>query len=140
MIEGLIELAFEMPTHLNPPERYSPHVGVRISEGGFVIVPTTLLGGIWMQFALAYLEAKKYRECHNAECKYGGWFEVAKPKSDRPRRQRADARYCSTDCQTHAYRRRKEQARRLHNKGLSIAEIARELDVKEKSVENWTRC
>jgi hypothetical protein len=94
---------------------------------GLYIMPTGLVGALWLQFARAVERDSQFRQC--AEC--GIWFELA------PGTARADKLYCSTPCRTKAYRKRQAEAVRLHGEGRSIAEIARDLESDPDTVRGW---
>ncbi len=66
------------------------------------LVPSSLIGALWLQLALAVEGNKEHRQCH--ECK--SWFEIF-PGSGRP-----DKLYCSDACRMRAYRKRKVGRRR----------------------------
>jgi len=61
------------------------------------IVPSSLLAGMWLQFAQAVAANKVYRSCR--EC--GNWFEV--PLTDGRSERRV---FCSDPCKSKDYRRR----------------------------------
>lgn len=61
------------------------------------IIPKSLLGAIWLQFALAVERGSDFRQC--AHC--GKWFELSPGKS------RSDKQFCSTACRVKAFRQRK---------------------------------
>jgi hypothetical protein len=94
---------------------------------GLYIVPTGLIGALWLQFARAVERDSRFRQC--AEC--GLWFELARGTA------RADKLYCSTPCRTKAYRKRQAEAVRLHAEGRSIEEIARRLESEPDTVRGW---
>jgi hypothetical protein len=94
---------------------------------GLYIVPTGLIGALWLQFARAVERDSRFRQC--AEC--GLWFELA------PGTARADKLYCSTPCRTKAYRKRQSEAVRLHGEGLSVDDIARQLESDPDTVQGW---
>jgi hypothetical protein len=94
---------------------------------GLYIVPDGLIGALWLQFARAVERDAKFRQC--TECTT--WFEVA------PGRGRADKQFCSNACRTKAYRKRQAEAVRLHDEGLSIDDIARELESDPDTVRGW---
>ncbi len=60
-------------------------------------VPSSLLGAIWLQFALSVERGSSFRRCQ--EC--GKWFEVS------PKTGRSDKLFCSTVCRVKAFRKRK---------------------------------
>lgn len=90
-------------------------------------VPQSLIGALWLQFALAIDGNKDYRRCE--ECR--SWFEVS------PEGARTTRVYCSTACRVRAYRRRIAQAKQMFEEGKSIGEIARLLDSDEETVRGW---
>lgn len=61
------------------------------------IVPTSLIGALWLQLANAVAAGYDYSRCDVC----ASWFEIA-PRSGRP-----EKRYCSDACRMRAYRRRK---------------------------------
>ncbi len=65
------------------------------------VVPETLLGAIWLQFALAVADRKRYLHC--AQCP--NWIEVSPEKHHRPKI------YCSSACKMRASRRRASKRR-----------------------------
>jgi hypothetical protein len=91
------------------------------------LVPTSLSGALWLQFASAIGGDKAYRCC--SECQT--WFEVS------PGVARRDRRVCSDACRTRAWRARQEQARRLRAAGKSLKEIARALHSDVGTVKSW---
>src|SRR5262249_35060082 len=84
---------------------------------GLKLVPGSLLAALWVQFARAIEGNRHYRECK--EC--GRWFEVS------PEAARTSRLFCSGPCRSRAYRGRQELAQKLHAKGHTLEEIAREL-------------
>lgn len=65
------------------------------------IAPRSLLGALWLQFALAVDGDKHYRACDTC----GTWFEVS------PTAARKSRKYCSNACRVKAHRRRQAQAK-----------------------------
>jgi hypothetical protein len=61
------------------------------------IVPSNLIGELWLQFCRAVEGNKQYLRC--PECTT--WYEID------PSKNRTDKRYCSNACRNRAYRRRK---------------------------------
>jgi hypothetical protein len=94
---------------------------------GLYIVPTGLIGALWLQFARAVERDSKFRQC--AECDI--WYELA------PGTARADKLYCSTPCRIKAYRKRQAEAARLHGEGRSMEDIASDLDSDPDTVRGW---
>jgi hypothetical protein len=111
--------------------RYRTRVSFAGDErvGGFVLrmMPTDLLGGLWLQLAQTISGSKTHRAC--PVCR--DWFEVSLQK------YRKSRRYCSEPCRSLAYRGRMEQARKLAGEGKSAKEIARELGSDVKTVKGW---
>ncbi|MEW6047164.1 MAG: hypothetical protein AB1609_11880 [Bacillota bacterium] len=101
-----------------------PHTRLRLS-----IVPRSLIGALWLQFARAITDRKTYRRCE--EC--GTWFEVS------PGAARADRIYCSNACRTKAYRMRKARAQEMYAAGKAIREIAEALGSDEATVAGWVK-
>ncbi|MFZ5768638.1 MAG: hypothetical protein ACOY3F_08080 [Bacillota bacterium] len=99
------------------------------SRLGLHIVPQSLIGALWLQFAHAITGRKAYRRCE--EC--GTWFEVS------PRVARTNRIYCSNACRTRAYRRRKVQAQQMYAAGKAIGEIAEALGSDEATVAGWVK-
>jgi hypothetical protein len=91
------------------------------------IVPVSLLGALYLQFAFAVGGSKDYQQC--ARC--GKWFELT------PGVNRADRLFCSDACRMASYRERVKQARRLAAEGKTIRQIAKELGVEAESVHKW---
>jgi hypothetical protein len=91
------------------------------------IVPVSLLGSLYLQFAYAVGEDKHYQQC--SHCKK--WFELA------PGLNRADRLFCSDSCRVLAYRARQGQARLLAAEGKTAREIARELGSTVGTVNKW---
>lgn len=94
---------------------------------GLHIVPRSLIGAIWLQFAQAIDGRKEYRRCE--ECRT--WFELS------PDIARTSKLYCSNACRSRAYRKRQAEARRLHEQGKSIEEIAQALGTDVRTAQGW---
>jgi hypothetical protein len=91
-------------------------------------VPHNLLGCLWLQLAETVHAGRDQWEC--SVCKK--WFE-AKRRDHRP-----DARhFCGTACRSLAYRARQAEARRMHEAGKPIRQIAEELGAKPEAVAGW---
>ena len=89
--------------------------------------PSTLLTAMWLQFALSVEQDEDFRKCR--EC--GKWFALA------PGTGRADKEFCSSACRSKAYRKRQAEARALHQRGLPINAIAKQLGVEKQIVRKW---
>jgi hypothetical protein len=112
-----------------PEGRASPRLlwDAKRERLGLYLMPTGLVGALWLQFARAVERDSQFRQC--AEC--GIWFELA------PGTARADKLYCSTPCRTKAYRKRQAEAVRLHGEGRSFEDIARDLESEPDTVRGW---
>gem|GEM_PF-6542183 len=93
------------------------------------IVPRSLRDAIWLQFALAVLENKKYRACEVC----GKSFEVS------PQVARTTRTLCSSACKQKAHRQRRDQALKLAQEGLAAREIARRVGSQLTTVQNWLK-
>lgn len=91
------------------------------------IVPNSLIGALWLQFARAIDGDRSYRRC--TECQK--WFEIS------PKTARTTRLYCSNACRSKAYRKRQNEATRLDGEGLSIDEIASRFQTNSKVVAGW---
>lgn len=81
-------------------------------------VPESLLGALWLQFALAVERNNDFRTC--AEC--GTWFELS------PGTARSDKIYCSTACRLKAFRRRKADAISRQDQVCALPAVAARID------------
>jgi hypothetical protein len=85
-------------------------------------VPRSLIGTLWLQLALAVTEDQTIRTCRNCDRP----FEVSKePTGARTRR---DSEFCSVNCKSVDYRRRKSEAKRLWRDGRSVYDIKTTID------------
>ncbi len=91
------------------------------------IIPNSLIGALWLQFAQAVDGDRKYRRCE--ECRT--WFEIS------PKTARVTRLYCSNACRSKAYRKRQLEAERLYAQEVPIEEIARRLDSDIKTISGW---
>ena len=91
------------------------------------ILPNSLIGALWLQFAQAVDGDRKYRRC--AECRT--WFEIS------PETARVTRTYCSNACRSKAYRKRQLEAEQLHAQGIPVEEISRRLESDIKTVSGW---
>jgi hypothetical protein len=91
--------------------------------------PKSLLCALWTQFAIALSENKSFRECEVC----GTAFELD------PDINRTSRYYCDNACRVKAYRQRKEKAKQLHKRGLTIQQIAEELESKSVTVKKWLK-
>lgn len=89
-----------------------------------------LLEYMWLQFAQAAHGSKLYRQC--AVC--SNWIIVS-PEGVGARLSRIT---CSNACRMRAYAQRIEDARRLHAKGVPVAEIVKRVGATDiKTVKGW---
>jgi hypothetical protein len=93
------------------------------------IVPVSLIGCIWLQFAKAVEGQKEYRQCENCF----GWIEVGGGKASR-----SDKKFCSPTCKATAHRKKRERARELAARGATSQAIALELNTDITKVKHWT--
>lgn len=92
------------------------------------LVPSTLLGCLWLQFARAIAGDKKYRACEN--CKK--WFEIGGGDGGR-----SDKRFCAGTCKAAAHAKKSTKARKLYRAGAKPAEIAAQLHTSLATVKKW---
>jgi hypothetical protein len=90
--------------------------------------PISLAGVLWLQAAQSLSRLKSYRAC--VFCKR--LIEISRHGG-----ARTDAEYCSNSCRTREYRRRKKEARSLHDRGHSIAEIADRVGSEPRVIRRW---
>jgi len=109
--------------------RVSPQVYKRDSTNKLTlyIVPNSLIGALWLQFAQAIDGNKEFRRCE--ECRT--WFELS------PETARTSKLYCSNACRSRAYRKRQAEARRLYEQGKSVKEIAEIIGTDVSTVQGW---
>lgn len=96
----------------------------------FSLEPQTLIGAMWLQFAVAIDVLKSYAKC--ALC--GAPFEISRAPSTG---KRTDARFCSDRCRVNNHRAKVDRARRMSAAGRSSLEIARELQTRPATVKGW---
>jgi endonuclease YncB( thermonuclease family) len=93
------------------------------------VVPKSLLGALWAQFALSMAGDKEYRACPSCH----RWFELA------PETARTSRVYCREACRSRAYRARQERAVALAAEGWTAKEIAKDLESDVRIVQGWLR-
>ncbi len=93
------------------------------------IVPSTLGGAMWLQFAQAIAGNRQLRQCKVCD----RWFALS------PEIARTSKYYCSEACRSRAYRARKERARQLAADGKTPKKIAKELGCKLATIEEWLK-
>ncbi len=87
----------------------------------------SLRAGLWLMLALEIHDHKRYRACVQCD----KWFEILTGT------RRTTRMYCSDACRIRTYRGRQDQAKRLHEEGVSLGDIARELETDVKTVKRW---
>lgn len=102
----------------------------RRAEHGLRLVPQSLIGCLWLQFAKAIEGNRSYRQCGNCQ----GWFELGGSRG-----ARADKKFCSPSCKANAHRKKREEAVRLFSTRVAVREIARQLDTDLATVKSWVR-
>ena len=90
-----------------------------ISHCKFVMQPTSLIGAMWLQFALAISKRQRDRACEVC----GHYFELSLDAS------RSDRRYCDNACRNKALRLRQKAARELRGAEKTPSQIAKALGI-----------
>lgn len=116
--EQLLEMRAVAKFQLDPPPTGRPHLHV---------VPSTLLGAMWVQLAEAVSAQREFRQCEG--CRQ--WFTL-RPGKDRPTKT-----HCAPECRSLGYRNRKARAVELSEKGWKPGRIARELKSDVDTVRGW---
>jgi hypothetical protein len=96
---------------------------------GLFIVPSTLIGCLWLQLAKAIAESCKFRICEGC-----GKSMLVSPEGSGYRTNR---KTCSNACRIRLYSRRKLEARQLRSQKLTVREIAKRLDTDTGKVKKW---
>lgn len=117
--------------HLTGTVSISPRLlwNPEMTELGLYLVPRSLLGALWLQFAQAVAGNKSYRQCEYC----AAWFEVSLGAS-RPTRL-----YCSDACRFKAYRHRQDEAYQLSQQGIPLKEIAKRLGTDVPTAKGWIK-
>lgn len=115
--------------HLHIESRVPMDVTVDDDDDSHIVEhrPLSLWAGLWGMLAMEMSDQRQYRSC--AQC--GSWFEVL---TDAKRTTRL---YCSDACRMKSYRGRQDQAKRLRGEGVSVEDIALELEADVETVERW---
>ena len=100
------------------------------NEMGLFMVPSTLIGCLWLQLADAIAGFQKFRLCESC----GKPMLVAAEGSG----YRTNRRTCSNACRIRLYSDRKIEARQLRDQKLSVREIAKRLDTGVEQIKRWT--
>jgi hypothetical protein len=93
------------------------------------IVPTGLLGGLWVQLAWTIAGNRRHRQCRAC----GSWFEISKDEDGRTARRL----FCDDVCKVRDHRRRRHRAAALADAGDSPQQIATKLDTKIETILGW---
>ena len=96
---------------------------------GLFMVPSTLIGCLWLQLADAIAGFQKFRLCES--CRKP--MLVAAEGSG----YRTNRKTCSNACRIRLYSGRKLEARQLRDQKLSVREIAKRLDTGVEQVKRW---
>ena len=99
------------------------------AEPRFFIVPRTLLGAMWLQFAEAISHQKEYRRCRNCHAP----FEISAGRTG----SRSDSTFCAVACKTEFHNQKRRDARRLRSEGKSLREIAARYKTTIPAVKKW---
>ena len=105
--------------------RYSDEAG----SGAFRVASLELQTALWLQFATAVTENKQFRSC--PQC--GTPFEVT------PELNRTSRVFCKETCKLKAFRLRKREALRLHQKERTLKQIADVLETEVSKVRGWIK-
>jgi hypothetical protein len=91
------------------------------------VIPNSLIGAMWWQFAMAVDGNRSYRQC--GACRK--WYEIAGQAG------RTDKLFCSESCKARAHRKKQAEARRLRQEGMTAKAIAKQLGAEIKTVKGW---
>ena len=95
------------------------------------VVPTSLLGAMWIQFAEAISEQKDYARCKLC----GKPFEVSTAQTG----FRTNRRFCSDVCKNQFHYQKRQDARQLLDQGVKLKEIAERFGTTGTVVKKWLR-
>jgi hypothetical protein len=93
----------------------------------FTLEPDSLIGAMWIQFALAVSESKKFIACEVC----GEYIQVA------PGVANSNRTLCSDACKAKAHRQRRAKALALAAAGMKPRQIAKEVGSKLETVQKW---
>jgi endogenous inhibitor of DNA gyrase (YacG/DUF329 family) len=115
---------------LSRPYLADIHGGLALDPAGtlrFTITPRGLLSVLWLQFALALTQGKRF-----VDCKFCGRpFEISTDAF------RSHREFCTGMCKTLDYRKRMRDARALAEAGESVVTIAKKIDTARDTVKRW---
>ena len=108
-------------------------IGQSQTELGIHVVPGSLIGALWLQFATAVAGDKQYRSCVNC----GRWFEIASGTTRGA--ARSDRSHCTPTCKSRALRDRRKKVIELHRREVPEAEISKQLNTKVRTIRRWIK-
>jgi hypothetical protein len=83
-------------------EKLAQHgVHAHLFQLGLRLVPESLIGCLWLQFAKAIEGNRIYRRCENCQ----GWFELGGETGGR-----SDKRFCGPPCKANAHRKKRKES------------------------------
>ena len=97
------------------------------------ILPTSLIGAMWWQFARAVAGEVTYRTCRIC----GRPILVSSRRDSASKPFRSDREFCSSACRQKDHRIKVKEAKRLRSTGASIGAIAKKLDTGTIAIQNW---
>jgi hypothetical protein len=129
----LIPAGFLVQDWVNQQLRQStyPQVLYDVERGSRIlqIVPRSLLGAMWLQFAQTIDGKRSHKPCK--EC--STWFEVSTEDTGK----RVNREFCSDPCKSKNYRRRKAECIQLKAQGMTASAIAKQLDTSIETIKTW---
>ena len=106
----------------------TPRLEVDPSGGPrFYVVPRTLLGAMWLQFAESISQQKEYRRCR--ECSTP--FEISTAGA------RSDSKFCTAACKSTFHNSKRRKVRELRSKGHLLQKIAKQFDTDIPTLKKW---
>lgn len=93
------------------------------------LVPQSLIGCLWLQFARAIDGNRDYRRC--PICRK--WFEITFHVS------RKDRAFCTPTCKARAHKQKITEARQLKKEGMDARAIAKKLDTPLATLRGWLK-
>ena len=120
MLDHTIEYTTQMLVKVKPTRRPDGRMTLQLDLDDLVPV-------MWLQFALAVAEDKKYRRCELC----GKQFELS------PDVTRSDRRFCADTCRVKSYQRRQAKARKMRAAGAHLREIVKIVGSDSKTIKRW---
>ena len=122
-------LVREVNDHLSE-QAVSPRLlSISGQDPQFYVVPRTLLGAMWLQFAEAISQQKQYRRCR--ECTTP--FEISRGGKG----SRSDKQFCTAACKTEYHNSKRRNARDLRAEGGKLREIAKHFETDVPTIRKW---